>query len=1076
MRVIVVLLFAVASLWCQSQTATLTGSVLDASGAVVPDVSLRLTNTETGEAFVARSNEQGAYVLPLVKPGPRYMLVAEKAGFKTFHQTDLVLETGAQILVEVRLEVGSQTERIVVEAVAPQLQTQSSSVGAVVDNRTIINMPLIDRRAAQLARLNGFVVQNGNGSNFTMAGGRGDNSMWLIDGANAQNVLLGVQTLSFDPPIEALQEFNVSISNYAAELGRTGGGVVQMTTKSGTNQIHGSAYEYLRNDALDARTFFSDTKPILRYNLFGASLGGPVRKDRTHFFFSYEGRRQIDQNARLQNVPTSAEVRGDFSVGSRIVRDPAATGRPPFPGNVIPPARLDPIGRQLAALYPEPNVAGRGSGDANYRSNPAGRNPQNVYVTRLDHIFSTTDRIFGRLLASNGNNLEYGTWPVEVADPFSRRRDNSYYNVSGTWFRNLRPTIINEFRGNWDRRKFINRTGGAYSGLNGQLGIPGVDPEFAPLVTVAGYANIGNDSNQERLQVPIRGNHFADHLLFIRGSHSVKTGFEFRYGRNDDVNRNRAGGQFGFNDVATGHSLASLLLGWTQSATLDSAVPIRSRMDAYGAFVQDDWRVTRNLTLNIGLRWDMDTPRSEGFDNRQNSFDRFAINPVSRTPGVVTFSGRNGLSKYAHNFDKDNFAPRMGFAWRIGDHWVVRGGGAVVYQGAYDQATPLAANVGFGAQGNFVSADNGLTAALLLRDGIPTINPPREADLTPGFGAVPLGMSPFISVEFFEPAGRATGYLETFNLNVQRQLPWQMLVELGYVGTLGHKLPSTSTFNINQVRPELMGPGNAQLRRPFPQFTGVSAHSASIGNSNYHAMNLRVDKRTSSGIQFQANYTWSRNIDDLESRNELGGAQGNGFMNSYDRRADRGLSGNHISHRLITNMVWQLPVGRGRAWDAGPIGNAVAGGWTLGYIGEFRSGPAYGVAEQVNRTNSFSASNRPNVVGDPVIAESRSRAAQVEAWFNTSAFAEPAQFTFGNAGKTNGYGPGAVVMDLSILRDLRFAERYNLQIRCEMLNFLNKPNFGLPNLNRGNAAFGRITGLAPGNQARIIQLGLHFKF
>ena len=255
-----------------------------------------------------------------------------------------------QVLVDVRLEVGSQTERIVVEAAAPQLQTQSSSVGAVVDNRTIINMPLIDRRAAQLARLNGFVVQNGNGSNFTMAGGRGDNSMWLIDGANAQNVLLGVQTLSFDPPIEALQEFNVSISNYAAELGRTGGGVVQMTTKSGTNEFHGSAYEYLRNDALDARTFFSETKPKLRYNLFGASLGGPIRKDRTHFFFSYEGRRQIDENARLQNVPTPAEVRGDFSASSRIIRDPAAAGRPPFPGNIIPTSRLDPIGQSTRSI------------------------------------------------------------------------------------------------------------------------------------------------------------------------------------------------------------------------------------------------------------------------------------------------------------------------------------------------------------------------------------------------------------------------------------------------------------------------------------------------------------------------------------------------------------------------------------------------------------------------------------------------------------------------------------------------------------------------------------------------------
>lgn len=1076
MRLLLTLVFCAGLVWPQSQTATITGLIQDATGAVVPAAVIRLTNTATGELTEARSGDTGAYVLPLLKPASGYLLVAEKEGFKSFQQQNILLETGSQLAIDIRLEVGSQAEKIVVEAVAPQLQTQSSSVGAVVDNRTIVNMPLINRRAAQLARLNGFIVQNGNGSNFTMAGGRGDNSMWLIDGGNAQNVLLGVQTLNFDPPIEALQEFNVSISNYAAELGRTGGGVVQMTTKSGTNQFHGSAYEYLRNDALDARTFFSEAKPKLRYNLFGASLGGPIFRDRTHFFFSYEGRRQIDADARLQNIPTPEEVRGDFSQSNRIIRDPAAAGRPPFPGNVIPASRLDPLGRQLAALYPVPNVAGRTSGSSNYLSNPSSEDPTNVFVARIDHSFSGNDRMFGRLLKSAGKTTEFGVWPLEYADPFSRRRENSYVNLSGTWFHNVRPTIINELRVAYDRRKFINRTGGSYTGFNRELGIPGVDPEFFPLITVTGYANIGGDSNQERLQTPIEGIHFVDHILLVRGNHTMKFGGEFRYGRNDDTNRNRPGGQFSFNDVATGHGLAALLLGWSQSARIDAASPIRSRMNSYGAFVQDDWRITRSFTMNYGLRWDMDTPRFENFDNRQNSFDRATVNPVSGTPGVVTFSGRNGLSKYAHNFDRNNFGPRLGFAWRIGDGWVIRGGGAIVYQGSYDQATPTAANLGFSVQADFVSPDNGLTPARMLRDGLPAFAIPTEGDLTPGFGAVRLGDPASTTVEFFEPSGRRNGYLETFNLNVQRQLPWQTLIEIGYLGTLGHKLPSTAVFTINQVPTELLGPGNAQLRRPFPQFSGVNIHSAAIGNSNYHGVNLRFDKRLSGGIQFGGNYTWSRNIDDLESRNELGGAAGNGFMNVYDRRSDRGLSGNHISHRFIVNTVYELPVGAGRAASLGSVGNSIAGGWTLGYIGEFRSGSPMGVIEQVNRTNSFSPSNRPNVVGDPELPGGRSRAEYTEMWFNTAAFAEPPQFVFGNAGKTIGYGPGAIAMDLSLMKNFRFGEEWNLQFRGEALNFINKANFGLPNLNRGNNAFGRITGLAPGNQARIIQLGLHLKF
>ena len=335
-------LFLAMPLLPQSQTSTLSGTVRDPAGAVVPTAQVRIVNTETGEGYHGLSNDSGNFTIPLVKPG-RYDLVAELAGFKQFSQSGIVLETGASARLDIQLEVGVVTERLVVEGTVPLLQTASSSVGAVVENHTIVNMPLINRRAAQLARLSGFMVQNGTGSNFTMAGGRGDNSMWFIDGGNVQNVTLGVSTLNFDPPVESLQEFNVSVSNYAAELGRTGGGVVQMTTKSGTNQFHGSAYETFRNDKLDARSFFAADKPKLRYNLFGASLGGPIRRNKTHFFFNYEGLRRQSEVTQIVNVPTPAEARGDFSASRLVIRDPQAAGRPPFAGNIIPAARLDPV-------------------------------------------------------------------------------------------------------------------------------------------------------------------------------------------------------------------------------------------------------------------------------------------------------------------------------------------------------------------------------------------------------------------------------------------------------------------------------------------------------------------------------------------------------------------------------------------------------------------------------------------------------------------------------------------------------------------------------------------------------------
>ena len=1065
----------VPALWAQGQYATVSGIVSDSTGAVVPGVRVQAINVATGETQSVSSSETGNYTLPLLKPG-EYRLEAEKTGFKKQLQTGIQLETGTPARIDIALEVGAVSESVSVEATAPLLQSETSAVGAVIQNQTIVNMPLIDRRAAQLARLSGFVVQNGTGSQFSIAGGRGNNAMWMIDGGNAQNISLGTPTLNFDPPVEALQEFNVAVSNYAAELGRTGGGVIQMTTKSGTNEFHGSAYEYVRNDAFDARNFFAQENPVLRYNLFGASLGGPIRKNRTHFFYSYEGRRSKDANPVFQNLPTAAEVRGDFSQNSTVIRDPAAAGRTPFPGNLIPPSRFDPAGAALAAFYPAPNVPGRGSGNANFLANRVTTNPVNTHVTRIDHVFNERDRLYGRLLFNKSRTEVLPIYAQVGADDGNRVGRGRYYNASGTWFHNLTPVTINELRFTFDNRLNTNENAGLGTGIAGKLGLPGTDETGFPRIVLNGYAALNQGAN--RLQTPIVGTQVVNHLTRVQGKHQFKAGFEFRYAQNDDVNRPSAPGLFDFNQVATGNSVAALLLGWAQRGRRVETLLLRTRADSYGAFFQDDWKITPKLTLNLGLRYDLDQPRWEKMDNRQNSFDRATVNPVSGTPGVVRFSGRDGLSRYAHNWDRNNFGPRIGFAWRPGERWVVRGGFALVYTGLYDQATPVVANLGFSLNLDLVSPDNGLTPALLLRNGLPPLPPVSSIQLTPGFGAAAPGRAATTSVEFFEPNNRRNGYLETFNLNIERQLARNVMIEVGYLATLGHKLVAPNVLTINQVAPALMGAGNAQARRPFPQFSDVSVHSAALGNSNYHAGNIKVDKRASGGLHLQANYTWAKMIDDLESRNEPGGSAGNGFMNVYDRRQDRGLSGWNIGHRLILSTVWDLPVGRGKMLDTGATGvlNQIFGGWSAGYIAEFRSGLSYGVIEQQNTTNAFAPSQRPNVVGDPRLSTARPKQEQIERWFNTAAFAAPAQFTFGNAGRTNGVGPGAIIMDLSVLKDFNFTERKRLQFRCEMLNFINHANFALPNLNRGNPNFGSITGLIEGNQSRIVQLGLHFKF
>ncbi|MGH9840448.1 MAG: TonB-dependent receptor domain-containing protein [Blastocatellia bacterium] len=1053
------------------QLATLNGTVTDLSAASVPNATIKLVNDQTGESYTAVTSESGSYTIPLIKPGD-YTLTVEARGFKVARHTGIILETGTPARVDVTLEVGAVTDVVNIAATAPILQTENASVGTVIRNESIVNLPLVGRRAAQLARLSGFVVQQGTGSRFAMAGGRGDNSNWMIDGGNAQNVLLGVATLSFDPPIDALQEFSVEISNYKAELGRTGGGVVQMTTKSGTNRFHGTASEFLRNDALDARNFFAAVKPVLRYNQFGGSIGGPIKRDKTFFFFNYEGIRRKTQNTRIVSVPSQAEINGDFSATNITPLDPL-TGQA-FPNKRIPANRIDPVGQAIAKFFPVANVPGAANRTNNFRANQSVVNPNNNYVARIDHTISANDRIYGRFLHSDGFSDEAPIYPTPGTDNFHLRSNNGYYSWAVTWFHNFSPTTILETRFSWDRRKFENLSGGRGTGLNGKIGLKGVDPDFFAQVMLTGLPTFGVGQH-ERLQNPIRGDQGVASVTMLRGRHTFKFGGEYRLSKNLDNVRNSAGGNFGFTNNFTGDSLVSLLLGHVNSASRVENLTLDTRAATIGGYAQTDWKVNNKLTLNLGLRYDLDFPRWE-INNRQNSFDINATNPACNCPGLIVWSGRNGLSKYAHNFDKNNFGPRVGFAYRLTDKTVVRGGGAMVYIGAYDQATPTQFAAGFSIQGNFTSPDGGRTPALKLSDGLPNIPVPSDANLIPGFGAVAIGQNPVLAVDFLEPTNRPTPYLQTFNLNVQRELPWNMVVEVGYLGTLGHKLGFPGSHSINQVPPDKITTGNVQRLRPFPQFTNVTIHSQTIGNSNYHGMNIKFEKRMSAGLQFTTNYTWSKAIDDVTSRNEIGGS--GAFQNQYDRQSDRGLSGNHIAHRFINSTVWDLPFGKGKKVNIeNGVLNQIAGGWTVGLIVELRTGVPFTASENnAAAVYPTAASVRSNLAGTYSLNPNWRSNVLGEPYFNTSVFAAPAFGKFGNLGRNVFIGPGAVIADLSILKDFRIREGHFLQFRTEMLNFPNHPNFGLPNQGRGNPAFGRISGLIDGNQARIIQFGLHYRF
>ncbi len=1061
-----------------AQDSQVSGRILDPTQAGVSAAAVVLTQADTGDRREASSNAEGYYTFPLLVPGI-YDLTVQKEGFQSQTRKSIKVETGEISAVDVTLSVGDISQSVSVDATVPLLQTDSAAVSDVVENSTIVDMPLIDRRSTQLTRLNGFVVQIGGGSSttFAVAGGRGGNANFYIDGGSVENVSMGTPTLYFDPPVDAVVEFNVAVSSYAAELGRTGGGVFQMTTKSGTNEFHGSAYEFFRNDVLNANTFFAKTKPILRYNLFGGGVGGPIKKNKTHFFFNYEGKQQVSETTLNLVVPTQAQLSGNFAGTGIVIKNPA-TGVP-FANDVIPSSLLDPVGVKLGEFYPAPNIAGATSTGTNFIANDSATTSVNNYVARIDHIFNDNNRLFVRFLGQPDTTATGPVFAVAAADPYAYSIHDYYYNGNATWTRNFSPTLINELSLTLSRRQTLSISAGANTNIDQQIGLTGANQSFFPGVALTGFSSLGQvgasgtqSNGQERLQTPVESHALVDSVTKIVGNHQIKAGAEYRYGKDGEVFDLTAGGSLTFNNQATGSSVASLLLGWVNQGSVLQAYPLHSRLDTYGAYIQDDWKVAANFTLNLGLRYDVDTPRWE-INNRQNSFNPTEINPVSGTPGVITFGGINGQSQYAHNWDLNNFGPRIGFAWKPRDKWVVRGGGAILYTGEYDIAAPVVLYTGFSTQGTWVSSNNGATPAFVLKNGFPALSSPTTAQLTPGYGAVPVGQTPTTSVTFFQP-DRQTGFLYQTSFDIQHEFSRSMMLDIGYVGSFGHHLTATVSQSINQVPTNELGPGNLQSLRPFPQFSNVQILGSDIGRSDYNALNVGVDRRLSSGLQFKVNYTYSVFLDNLDARSELG--NGVAFTNYYNQGNDWGLSSNDARHRLVVSTIYELPIGKGKLFSpSNRIVDGVIGGWSLGAIVEKHTGPPLGITELTNNTNSYSDGVRPNVIGDPDISGDRTRAQQLAEWFNTTAFAAPAPYTFGNAGKTFGVAPGLFSLDASLLKDYSW-ERYVLQVRVEALNFTNHANFAPPNTQQGSPTFGEVTSLVAGNQARIIQLGLHLKF
>jgi hypothetical protein len=1064
------LLALAAGLAAQTGTSSITGTITDSTGAAVAKAQIQIINEETGAAMHTESNSEGVYRAPSLAPG-LYRIEADLPGFEKSVRRGVTLQVSQTLPVDLALQLGQATESVNVEAAPPLTETQSSSTGQLVGRKMVEDLPIPNRAATSMVALapGAVVIDSGAGAEnyplFSVAGGRVRNQNFTLDGGNVTNAvgLTRPQQMT-SLPIDAMQEFRVISNNYAAEYGHSTGGVITLSTRSGTNQYHGSLFDYQRNDALDARNFFAVSKPPLRLSQFGATLGGPIQKDKTHFFVSWEQTRETSSVTLLQTVPDLLERNGNFSglrdAGGNLIQiyDPR-NGRP-FAGNMIPVSRFDPVGRAVLNFFPLPNR----SGANNFGANSKSLLNRNIVVGKLDHQLREADHLSARYYINDSFTDNQGSFGIPVSDPNADKTDVRVQSVMLSETHIFSPRLVNEVSVSYLQRKFIDRRYGFGAGFASQLGLTGVSAAAFPTFTLPGYVSLAGEP--ARFQTPIRDTQFQEALSHYRGKHAVKIGAEYRRGFNNETRDRSSSGAFGITPLITGQpgvagtgdSIASLLLGQVNSAGVQVSDAIASHASYWAWYAQDDWRVTDRLTLNYGLRWEAEIPRHVD-GNRQNSFDPAPINPVSGTPGVVTFAGVNGVPRNAFHTDLNNFGPRAGFAWRLpfAGEIVLRGGGGVFYGPTVSNSIGDAAATGFSTAASLVASQADTQSVLELRDGFPAlIRPP----LTSGYGAVAPGQRPNTAVGFFRP-DQPTPISYQYNFNVQRELARNIVLELGYIGNVSHHLTGND-LSLDQVAPQLAGPGDAQSRRPFPQFSNVFWINPAIGNSTYHGGYIKAEKRFSDGFSFLAHYTYSKFIDDVASSVEYGDPAS--YMDAYNRRLDKSLSGSDVPHRAILSGVYEM-----RRFGGNKMISAL-GGWNVALLATLQSGAPFTVTTLANTTNAFPAGPlRPDLIAAPELSGGQS----IAHWFNTAAFRAPAQFRFGNAPRSVLRGAPLKTVDLTLARQFAVKERYHADLRAEFYNLLNHANFNIPGDVLGAADFGVVSSARP---ARTVQLGLRFSF
>lgn len=1125
--------------------ASLQGLVLDSSGRVVKGAKVKAEDMQTGVVTMTETNGKGRFHFINLAVGGPYTVTVMSSGFKTEVRSGITLALNQAASITVALQVGAVSQQVIVHANASQLDTTNGTLGTDISHTLVKNLPLLDRNVYSLMFLapgtTGGVGDAYNAFDLSVDGGRPGSADILIDGIPSAPTLSNpINGFAVFPTLNGVQQVKMLTSSYSAEYGRSGGGIVNMIMMSGTNHFHGTAFEFYQNAVLDANTYFANLHghPLGGFgqHQFGGSLGGPVwipkvykGKNKTFFFVSYEGYRIAATNNFTTTVPTAAERTGDFSAlvnqnGQPItIYNPSTTTttppytRQPFPGNIIPAQDIDPVAQKILNYYPLPNTQGTISGQNNYFATAPAEQHRNTIDMKIDEHFNDRNHMFVRYSHRNQTQPASLFFPTadQAAEPGQTQTQLSN-SVSVDDSLTVSPSDVLEFRYGFSRIAIDFIANGDGFNSSAELGFPSDFAQKAvfPTISVAGYANLGNAGANVTRNDIYSTSIFTVNNTMTLGDNLLQYGGEFRWLSAGGQLSSAASAVFNFSqqltqgpnpNVATstaGNAFATFLLG-LGNGTETTASPNSNKISQYvGAYIQDNWTPTSRLTLNMGIRYDLDLPMYAVANNfsvfdpnaQQNQLD--AETGLSGLHGGLIYPDVNGVPRRIQQPQWLNFSPRFGFAYKVDNKTVVRGGYGIFFGASYSSADVNQGSTGFGATTTYLGSENGLTPTTYLSNAFPNgLNQPTGSSL-----GVLTGLGTGQAAE--QLGDNTVPYTENWNLDVQRQLPYKILVDAAYVGSHGVHLNKAGLVNWNanqltvadlalgtglqQLVPNpfygiiTTGPESGQtiaksfLVANFPQFTAVSYLFPTGAYEDYSSFQLKVTKRLSHGLTGILAYTDQKQIDDYSNIANLGGSAG--IQNIYNLKAERSISANNIAQILSIAAVYSLPFGHGQEWGAhwNRVTNGFLGGWQLNTIISAQSGDPL----SINTVNTSHANNnglRPNITGvSPNMPGSiKSR---LNGYINPAAFSQPAPFTFGDAPRVFGNlrGPAYHDIDLSLFKNFHVVGRLMAQVRAESSNVLNQVVFGDPNTNFSAQQFGVITSQA--NSPRALQFGVQFSY